>query len=306
MISVIILGVVAAVCFFGCTPSLNVAGVQRITPRGRAWSHVYAMSWSPDGSELALAHVVGRVEGVTEGYLYVIGIEKRKPRILTLTTTNNGEVSEPAWSPTSNQIAFFTNGSDWDPAGIWLVRSDDTESPVFLLGGNSCAWNPDGERIAIADYSGYVIYVLNTRTGERQEVLRFFEEGHYASGGGISWASKGDRLAFAYGLADQKNLMSIYELDLETGESRLLIEGEMYLSPSWSPDGTMLAFSGGPTLLDQTLMIMRMADGSIIKPLDTGTGSIAWSPDGSKIAFEWEGAVYTMDTAIALEEWLKE
>jgi len=247
---------------------------------------------------------MGRVEGVTEGYVYLIGMEEKEPRTLTLTKTSNGEVSGPAWSPTSDQIAFFVSGLDWEPDGIWLVHTDDMEVPVFLGEGGSCSWSPDGKQIAITETrGGYQIYVLNLRTGEKQEILRFSEEGHYASEGGISWSPKGDRLAFAYGLADQ-NLMSIYELDLESRESRLLIEGEMYLSPSWSSDGTMLAFSGGPSLFELTLVIMRVANDSIIKPLDiSGIGSVAWSPDGSKIAFEWEGSVYTIDTAVALREW---
>jgi Tol biopolymer transport system component len=97
----------------------------------------------------------------------------------------------------------------------------------------------------------------------------------------------------------------IHELNLLSGESRLLTQGGQNKYPSWSPDGTMIAFSGGEHWQEQTLVIMRVADGSTIRPLDVvGVGPVAWSPDGSIIAFEWEGAVYTIDTAAALGEWL--
>jgi len=301
----IILGIATTVCLFGCTSSLNLDGVQRITPRGKAWSHVSGISWSPDGSELALAYTVGRVESVTDGYVYVIGMEKGKPRILTLTKTSMGEVSGPAWSPTSNQIAFFVSGSEWDPGGIWLVHTDDTEAPVFLEVGLSCAWSPDGEQIAIAEARGdYQIYILNTYTGKKHQILQFSREGQYAVDSGISWSPKGDKLAFSYGLASDKTA-SIYELDLVSGESRLLIEGGVHQFPSWSSDGTMVAFSGGPNVAEQTLVIIRTDDGSTIKPLDiVGVGPVAWSPDGNTIAFEWKGSAYTIDTAVALREWL--
>ena len=89
--------------------------------------------------------------------------------------------------------------------------------------------------------------------------------------------------------------------------SRLLIKGGQNEHPSWSPDGTMIAFSGGESWQAQTLVVMRMDNNSTIKPLDVvGVGPVAWSPDGSRIAFEWEGDVYTINTTVALKVWLDE
>lgn len=295
----------------GCMATLNAAGVQRVTPRGQTWAHVSGISWSPDGVQMALtwttAKGAGFKEGLPKGYVYILDVEKQEPVILTLTKTNTGEVYSPAWSPESDQVAFATNGSDWDPVGIWLVNADDTGVPLFLEKGVSCAWSPDGERIAIADsVRGYRIYVLDTRTGEKQEVFQSSDEDQYIVAGGISWSPKGDKLAFAYGpvARDTPHTMSIYELDLASGESRQLVKGGVYFSPFWSPDGTMIAFSGGESVIEGNLFIMRVDDGSIVQPLDIDSvGSVAWSPDGSKIAFEWKGSVYTVDTAVALEEW---
>lgn len=252
----------------------------------------------------------GFKEGLPKGYVYIIDVEKREPVILTLTKTDIGQVGSPAWSPKSDQIAFATNGSDWDPIGIWLVNADDTGVPVFLEKGVSCTWSPDGERIAIADsVRSYRIYILDTRTGGKQEVFRSSEESQYIVAGEISWSPKGDKLAFTYDSVAPNILHTsyFYELDLASEKSRQLVKGGVYFSPSWSPDGTMIAFSGGESVIEGTLFIMRIDDGSIIQPLDMDDiGSVAWSPDGSKIAFERKGSVYAVDTAIALEEWLKE
>ena len=306
----VILSVVAG-SLSGCMATLNASGVQRVTPRGQTWAHVSGISWSPDGAKMALtwtaAKGTGLKEGLPESYVYILDLEKQEPVILPLTKTNTGEVYSPAWSPKSGQVAFATNGSDWDPVGIWLVNTDDTGVSVLLEKGVSCAWSPDGERIAIADsVRGYRIYILDTRTGEKQEVFQSSNEDRYMVAGGISWSPKGDKLAFAYGpvARDTPHTMSIYELDLASGESRQLVEGGVYLFPSWSSDGTMIAFSGGESVVEGILFIVRVYDSSIVQPLDIdGVGSVAWSPDGSKIAFEWRGSVYTIDTAVALEEW---
>jgi len=292
--------------------TLDVPGIQRVVPREQAWSHVSGISWSPDGVKMALTWTAskgaGLREGLPEGYVYVLDVESQEPVILDLTKTNPGQVYSPAWSPQSDQIAFATNGSDWDPIGIWLVNADDTGKPLFLGEGVSCAWSPDGKRIAIANSDrGYEISILDIRTGEKQQVFQSPDRDQHIAAGGISWSPKGDKLAFAYGptARDIRHTMTIYELDLASRESRQLVEGGVYLFPSWSTDGTMIAFSGGGSVTEGFLFIMRVNDGSIIQPLDIdGVGSVAWSPDGSKIAFEWEGGVYTIETAVALEEWL--
>lgn len=288
----------------GCTSSIHARGVQRVTPRGQDWSHVTGISWSPDGSRLALTWVRWSDLRHSEGYIYTIGVEGNEPQILSHTKAE-GWFGSPAWSP-SNQIAFASDG--WSPTGIWLVDASDEGEPTFLGGESHCAWAPDSEQIALpyTDLTTYTIYTLNTRTGERRQVFQISGGGRYAFEGGISWSPAGDRLAFALGFGGPNTTLTtnIYVLDLASGHSWPLTEGGSYDFPSWSPDGMMLAFSGGEAL-KRTLVIMRLSDGSTIQPLDAvdGIGPVAWSPDGSKIAFEWKGDVYTIDTSIALAGW---
>lgn len=290
-----------------CDSPLSVAGIQRVTPEGQQWSHVTGISWSPDGTTLALTwsfrRGVGLREGVPQSYLYLLDLESQEPRILSQTRTERvGEMYSPSWSPVSGQIAFF---ADWDPYGIWLVQNDSTRSPRFLGPGQDCTWSQDGERMAIANPGdGYVIYILNVRTGQIEEIFQISEE-QYVHSGGISWSAEGNQVAFSADLEDQSaTAMSIYSLDLASGATQLLVGGGHYRFPSWSPDGTMIAFSGGQNIREQTLHVLRVDDGAVIRPLDvTIEGPIAWSPDGSEIAFEWNGSVYAIDAATALREW---
>jgi dipeptidyl aminopeptidase/acylaminoacyl peptidase len=71
------------------------------------------------------------------------------------------------------------------------------------------------------------------------------------------------------------------DLPLVTGTSNIL--------PSWSPDGTRLAFSAGDTANHRDLYVID-ADGTNARLLYPGTageevGQVAWSPDGTRIAF---------------------
>lgn len=309
--STLALFVLAATCVFGCSYSepspLNAAGVRRITPRGRKWSPVGGISWSPNGTQLALAWTIGGLVDEPEGYVYTIDVKDPEPRIVIHTQAAAGFTSL-AWSPTSDQVAVSTNA--WNPPGIWLVDLAGGQEPTRLGQGTSCAWAPDGERIAIARGAeeSFSIYVLNPRTGEQREVFQVSEEDQYAIGGGISWSLIGDRLAFSFGFDDHdpstQDIMGLYELDLTSSESRLLSEGDWIWSPSWSPDGTMIVYSSAQHVYEDTLTVMRVDDGSIVRPLNVnGISLTAWSPDGSLIAFEWNGGVYTIDTVTALREW---
>jgi len=303
-LAISVIGIAVATCLSGCGSPVDTDGVERITPSGQAWSHVTGITWSSDGHKLALTWTFDKEPSIPEGYVYTIDVEN-EPWILAQTRADGAFLS-PAWSPTSNKIAFFSDG--WYPGGIWLVDIGSQEAPTLLGEGMYCAWAPDGEQIAIADPPGAdsMIYVLNTRTGEYREILQKPDEG-YTRIAGISWSPTGDRLAYSFGLRDHDpttiDTMSLYEVILSSGDSRLLVQGGFNEYPSWSPDGTMLAFSGGESRQEQTLVIVNVDDGSTICPIDiVGVGPVAWSPDGSKIAFEWKGNVYTIDTAVALEE----
>jgi TolB protein len=294
---------VALVCFSGCVHSqsipLDTDGVRRVTPHGREWSNVTGISWSSDGTELALTRTVGDSNLLPEGYVYIIDVEGRDPWILTQTEAD-GEFMAPAWHPSSDQLAVYSNG--WEPRGIWLTDAERNQIPSFLGEGTDCAWAPNGEQIAIANplFHSYTLYLLDTLTGEQREVFQVSERGSYPDGRGISWSPIGNLVAFSFGM-EALDTTSIYVLDLASGQSRLLVEGGQNVSPSWSPDGTMLAFAGGESWHQQTLIIIRMDDGSTMRPLSVeGITSVAWSPDGNKIAFVWKGDVYTIDLEVAL------
>ena len=78
---------------------------------------------------------------------------------------------------------------------------------------------------------------------------------------------------------------------------RILTTGNDW-HPTWSPDGTKLAFQRVATDGSHADIYVISADGSGLRQLTNNIGSFngdaAWSPDGSRIAFFRDGAIYIM------------
>ena len=141
-------------------------------------------SWSPDGTELALASDTGDI--------VVVEPDGSEPRVVAETAFN------PAWSPDGRRLAFhrtvdpseYVQGAPCT-ARVWVVDVDGTNERrlVPLVGG--CApppqWSPDGTRLAVVlivatpdDPTVGFHYGVMTVDGDEQEVA-------LQDGGGGSW-----------------------------------------------------------------------------------------------------------------------
>ncbi len=126
------------------------AGLWLINPDGSGLRQILAhrndpggLDWAPDGERVV---VTGYFDtGGLSGEIMVADTLGERERRLTRNTASD---QDPAWSPDGNWIAWRSNGEGADPRnGIWLMRSDGSNSRQLTRGGGFPTWSPDGRQI---------------------------------------------------------------------------------------------------------------------------------------------------------------
>jgi len=195
--------------------------------------------------------------------IYVINADGSGLRRLT-------DGMDPAWSPDGKKVTF----ARWrDPRGIYVI-DEDGSNETLLFGWSEAkapAWSPDGSHIVFTRH----------QAGGREKDIEIF-----------SWFTLPAN--------------PWWKLGLVRVEDRYFTELLCYdhsFSPTWSPDGKVIAYDSDYGLH------LTATDGSIggqsydrslyALSTDVRDTAPAWSPDGTKIAFgfrqhdHWE--IYVMN-----------
>lgn len=176
-------------------------------------------------------------------------------------------------------LAFVSQeGDDVTTADIHTFAVDSgEESPVTDddVQDYGAAWSPDGKTLFIGSNtaSGWQILKVDLATLSAEPLPT------PAAGNAPALSADGKLIAFT---SDRDGDDDIYVMDIDGGNHRNLTANDTHDdNPSWSPDGTRIAYDcGGVCVLD-------VASGDVSR-LTSGRGvpqTPAWSPDGSTIAF---------------------
>jgi TolB protein len=242
----------------------------------------------------------GGIDGIAETKIYFVSSRTGSKEIWAMDydgqnqrqITQLGTVSlSPRVSPDNSRVAF----ASLDREG-WTVRmySLDLDRPVGFPAGTaggsnlSPAWSADGARIAFSSSrtGDPEIWVADANGGNLRRLTNF-------RGPDVSptWNPRTNaQLAWVSG---RTGLPQIYTMDLDGSNVQRITDGGYAVSPSWAPNGQLLAFSwnrkygpGDPGGVD--IHVIDLASKNYLQLThESGSNDFpSWAPDGRHIVFE--------------------
>jgi dipeptidyl aminopeptidase/acylaminoacyl peptidase len=253
---------------------------------------------SPDGKEVAfVVSAIDAKEDKGSAHIWLVGYDGKGERQIT-----NGAESEssPRWSPDGKYLAFLSSRSGGAVKGnqVWLLDRSGGEAVQLTSVGATAEgavkgrlqgfeWSPDSKRLAL---------VIGDPDPEAEAAAAAQESG------GKPKPPKPiviDRYKFKQDV--QGYLLSgrhsyIYLFDIATKKTARLTTSKWdEAAPTWSPDGTRIAFlsnhGADPDREPEGQMFVAEAKaGASEKALTTANGRagrsrLEWSPDGKWIVF---------------------
>jgi eukaryotic-like serine/threonine-protein kinase len=271
---------------------------------GFVWVVQPSISWSPDGTWLAVAET--GADGTNGVVLVPVGRgEKRK---LLWGPVSEGYYYWPALSPDGRSLAYALRQGERS-CDVYVARLTGDfapEGPPRRLTRQGAlvegiAWSADGQSLVYAAATdmaqGFSLWRVSASGGSGPVRLELAG----TSGMDPAVSRAGHRLAYSRYVLDA----DIWRADAGAPPRKILSSTLADIDPQFSPDGRTIAFSTNRSGRGSEIWIGNR-DGSGLTRLTEGVGRMAggpyWSPDGRTIAYgaqaedgHWD--IYAVDAA---------
>lgn len=299
---------------------------QRVVPAASATSFVSDRAfeepdWSPDGSRLLYTHYIGtctpeldgdctgflQIEHLTTRYAYLYYGAPQKTESINSMTSSSG-----SWSPDGSRVVFA--GTEWkvDKGTCAAKYSGDATNGCFelrtstlssreLFGGEwpgiiypspaatisadpagvlHPAWSPTGTVMAYTSGSPSKIWLVDvTSTGSTPTNKRRLTTSATVNEERAAFSPEGTRIAYA---ADG----NLHVIRVDGTSDVVLTNAGTDTHPTWSPDGTQIAFERGNA--DPGIFVMSVAGGPAV--IVARGRHPAWRPQAAPAAVGGSGA----------------
>ena len=247
----------------------------------------FGLRWSPDGKLVSLSGSPDRVNPGECG-LYIMRPSSGKitniiePREYSCTFTTE-------WSPSSKRFSFLNFYYD-GPISLFTVLPNGNDAgcltPNYWNDAQAAQSPQWSSRHRVLFHDGNSIVSVNALGNNRRRLVKHWSLDDFAL--------SPTRRTIAYSATSQRRDFSsveMYLIDPDGSDKRRLTENRRVESePTWSPDGSRLAFTSVGFNHGGVARLMVLGRGGELKryriPRSTEpTYDPVWSPDGSRIAF---------------------
>ena len=203
-------------------------------------------------------------------HVWIVPFAGGTPR--QLTSSERGE-SQPQWSPDGSMISFVSArgaavGEDGPKPQIWVLNADGGEGWALTSARDGIVaynWSPDGKRIAFL--------TPDTLSRDKEAQVRRRDDPKVYEG--------------------DLRMNQLWVVDLDTKRAVKVTNGDFTVrgAPSWSPDGSTLAFDASPTpmIRDERhdAYVVHLASMQLERVTTTSDveSTPQFSPDGKLLAF---------------------